>query len=190
MATQRKSLSDNTHELLAELSAPVREVREGLEVIILDSSWLEEVYLLEQRCYPAPWSRELVARELAKTEVAFRPGLLLDGHLVAQAFNYIVGDELHVLNIAVNPSFRRQGFGAEILNYILYHSILQGVALATLEVRPSNRAAQQLYRSFGFKLAGIRRRYYNDNGEDALVLERRLARSDIAGFRRRCSITF
>ena len=161
---------------------------ERIAAIDLNQSWLDEIEPIEQSCFPAPWSRELLKRTLEQ-RVSFVPGLIMDKKLIGYSYNFIVVDELHVLSLAVNPKFQGQGLGRQLLSYVLIKSIERGVTFVTLEVRVTNLVAQKLYASLGFGVSTIRRRYYRDNGEDALVLERFLSEEDLAMLRRQCSLS-
>jgi ribosomal-protein-alanine N-acetyltransferase len=131
---------------------------------------LDAVHRLEVAVAPDPWSRELLAGELAGDRrdrhwlVAER-----DGAVVAFGGLMLVVDEAHVLNLAVDPRHRRRGLASRLLAALLLDAGDRGIVSATLEVRVGNRAGTELYRRFGFEEAGIRPRYYPD-GEDASIL--------------------
>ncbi len=148
-----------------------------LSVRTLTAEYIDEILAIERRSFPAPWSRALMLRTLEQ-KVAFNLGLFegqeTDERLVGYSYNFIVVDELHVLNIAILPDKRGLGFGRLLLTEVLTQAAERGVVYAMLEVRVTNLVAQTLYSSMGFRVGGLRRRYYRDNGEDALVLERRL----------------
>jgi ribosomal-protein-alanine N-acetyltransferase len=82
---------------------------------------------------------------------------------------WVVADEMHLLNLAVHPAHRRRGISRALLTAAMEQARSRGAAVVWLEVRPSNQAALTLYRSFGFEEVGVRRNYYTDNGEDALI---------------------
>ncbi len=153
------------------------------ELLEIQADRMEEVVELEQRCYPSPWSAGLVRGEFNK-EVSYRLGLLLEGKVVAYSFCYLIPQDLHILNIAVAPEQRGKGFGKYLLCNLLTRAIDANVTLVGLEVRPSNAAARALYARLGFQAVGIRRGYYRDNGEDALLLERNLGAQDLAFFKK------
>jgi ribosomal-protein-alanine N-acetyltransferase len=88
---------------------------------------------------------------------------------------WLVADELHILNVAVHPDERRNGHAARLLQHILDEASRNKTRVVSLEVRVSNLAAQALYRKFGFRKVGTRPRYYADNGEDALLMDRELS---------------
>ena len=132
---------------------------------------LDAIERLELETFRVPWSRQSLSIELEG-----RPGRIA---LLAQdpedsacgyAFGWRVADELHVVSIAVAEACRRQGVGRALLLGLLRAPETSGAAIATLEVRAGNEAAQALYRGFGFRPVAMRPRYYPDNQEDALVM--------------------
>jgi ribosomal-protein-alanine N-acetyltransferase len=143
------------------------------EIVEIDRSFLEDVCRLEARCYPAPWSAALIRGEFEKS-ASMRIGVRVLSTLVAYSFNYLVVDELHVLNVAVAPEQRGKGYGSLLLRTVLETGKRRGARYATLEVRESNLVAQELYEKAGFRFTGRRKAYYRNNGEDALVMERDL----------------
>ena len=144
---------------------------EDFVLTFLERESLEEICRLENRCYPAPWSNNLIEGEFDKA-VSFRLGIRLNGTIVAYSFNYLVADELHILNVAVAPEWRRHGLGRKLIEAILDSARSQGAQFAILEVRLSNEVARQLYEGAGFRVSGRRASYYRNNGEDALIMER------------------
>ena len=142
------------------------------DLVPLGEELKEAVCELEPRCYTHPWSRPLIMGEFEK-DISFRFGLLKEGQLAGYCFAYLVVDELLILNFAIAPEFQRRGLGSALLRSVLKQAQSLGATLACLEVRRSNITAQTLYTRFGFKQVAIRRGYYRDNLEDALVLELR-----------------
>lgn len=140
---------------------------------MLDKSYCEQLVELEQRCYSHPWSPDLIRGEFDK-EVSFRCGLVSAGTIYAYCLNYLIIDELHVLNLAVSPDYRGRGLGKKLLVKVLETAYTRGARFATLEVRPSNYVAKKLYSTLGFEVVGLRKNYYRDNYENALVLECKL----------------
>ena len=131
---------------------------------------LDTVSELEARIFPRPWSREDYAHELTENKVARYLVAERDGEVLGFAGAWIILDESHITNIAVAEEARRQGIGYGVTRALLQYLSNLGAAYATLEVRKSNEAAQGLYRKLGFIQVGIRKRYYEDNGEDALLM--------------------
>lgn len=139
--------------------------------ISLTKDYMEEVIRLEPQIYSHGWSRNLIAAEFDKV-ISRRYGILnSNGALVGYSFSYVVEDELHVLNLGIDPSYRNNGLGGKLLDYILDVSRTEGCHIGLLEVRRSNEKAKSLYVSRGFRVNGIRKNYYSDNGEDAFLME-------------------
>ena len=152
----------------------------------LDAGSAPALWELERRCFSLPWSEEQCRAAFAQP--AFAAFGLYDGaRLVAYISLYHAGapagpsyapcGELEILNLAVEPTARRRGCGRRLLLLALQAGRKMGMQKAILEVREGNVAALALYRASGFVQAGRRRRYYADTGEDALVLERPLAKT-------------
>ena len=133
---------------------------------------LDAIEAIERASYPTPWSRSMFAGELAKPSSislgAFEPEGELLGYLIIS--RYV--DAWHVMNIAVAPSWRRQGIAATLLASLFDTTGDDESRGYTLEVRVSNAAAIQLYERLGFRPRGVRRGYYTDNREDALIMWR------------------
>lgn len=142
---------------------------------------------LEKACFSLPWS--LSQCEDAFSQKAFAAfGIWRGGQLAAYISLYHLEGEMEILNLAVMRQERRQGLGRRLLDMILQVGRKMGMQKAILEVRSSNQAAINLYRNAGFRLAGSRRRYYPDTGEDALIFQHGLeppAASRDAGMSRR-----
>ena len=137
-------------------------------LVILDSSWLGQLLAIERQSFPRPWSRELFLDEFRKSySVIF--GLVEQSTLIAYNVSNIIGDDLHILSIAVHPSRRRLGLGRALLRKVIAEAAQRGLHQIHLEVRASNSAAISLYQDAGFCEVGRRRGYYSDNGEDALL---------------------
>ena len=134
---------------------------------------LDAVAELEGRCFTNPWTREMLARELAHSDVAHVFVLRLPGIEVAGFCScWIVADELHINTIAVDPAWRRQGLGLFLMRRVMAEAGRRGATRATLEVRASNDAALLLYERLGFSVTAVRPRYYSQPEEDAWILWR------------------
>lgn len=126
------------------------------------------VAFLERICFTLPWSEKQYQAALGqKSFAAF--GLWRDHCLVAYLSVYHVAPEMEIVNIAVDPRQRRMGHGRSLMRMLLQVAVKMGMQKVSLEVRESNAAARALYESLGFCQSGRRRRYYPDNGEDALI---------------------
>ena len=131
---------------------------------------LPQVIAIERRAFPAPWSLAMFVLELSKPAgicLAAVEGKTVVGYLICSRYDTV----WHVMNIAVDPELQHRGIGSAMLTQLLAEVGDDG-ARYTLEVRQSNTAAVRLYERFGFRAAGLRRRYYQDNGEDALIMWR------------------
>jgi ribosomal-protein-alanine N-acetyltransferase len=145
--------------------------QEPIQIREMAEKDLDEVLEIEKVAFPSPWSRGLFERELAtpfaRSFVGRRPGAPA---VVGYLCFWLVDTECHLLNLAVHPENRGRGIGTGILGFGVDYCRRQGVHLVTLEVRRSNYRAISLYRNFHFQPQGVRRRYYTDSGEDAIVM--------------------
>lgn len=135
----------------------------------LTSADVEAVTAIERASFPAPWSEELFRCELGRTDriwlVAAQKRAVL-GYVGAA----LVGDEAHILNLAVEPTYRRRGLASALMRAIYERLIAEGVVRVTLEVRTSNAGAISLYESADLTRAGVRPKYYPETGEDAVIM--------------------
>lgn len=141
--------------------------------VVVDPMRLDDVtavHEIERLSFRTPWPAYAFEQELKGNRLA--------RYVVARAGERVVGfaglwmmvDEAHITTFGVHPDWRRQGIGRQLLVNLVELATAIGASRMTLEVRTSNAAAQALYRSFGFEVAGTRPRYYTDDGEDALVM--------------------
>lgn len=132
---------------------------------------LDGILAVDQASFTNPWTREMFEWEAAHSDVA-RVYVVRAGAagVIAYCAVWIVFDELHINNLAVLPAWRRRGVGRALLEAVLAEARRLGAARATLEVRASNQAARALYERAGFRPAGLRRGYYTNPAEDALIL--------------------
>jgi ribosomal-protein-alanine N-acetyltransferase len=143
---------------------------------------LDAVAALEAATFTNPWTREMLAAELARNQFARVYVARLPGTpVVAFCACWTVIDELHINTIAVASDFRRRGLGRALMQHVLAQVEAEGIRRATLEVRRSNQAARRLYESLGFALAGVRPGYYTHPEEDALILWRETPKSTAGG---------
>jgi ribosomal-protein-alanine N-acetyltransferase len=135
---------------------------------------LSRVVEIEKAGFKHPWSRELLERELGHAWSTILLAVEEDERAAERILGYVVfwlvHDEIHVLNIATALESRRRGIGRALMHAAHDHGRRRGAAIATLEVRRSNGAAIELYRSLGYRHVGIRPNYYQEEGEDALVM--------------------
>jgi ribosomal-protein-alanine N-acetyltransferase len=133
---------------------------------------LDTVDEIERASYPTPWSRSMFAAELEKPSSLAIGAYHDTGELVGYAIVSRYVDAWHVMNIAVIPEFRRRGIGRSLLERLFEMTAADPRRGYTLEVRVSNTDAIRLYERLGFEARGIRRGYYTDNREDALIMWR------------------
>ena len=140
---------------------------------LTDDTDLEAVAALEAETFTNPWTRDMLARELERSDVTRVYVLRRPGQRVA-AFCacWVVHDELHVNTIAVDAAVRRQGLATRLMEHVMRDAAREGARRATLEVRRSNGAALALYQQLGFTITAVRPRYYSHPEEDALILWR------------------
>jgi [ribosomal protein S18]-alanine N-acetyltransferase len=141
----------------------------ALRIQPLEPADLASIEVIEQRAYPTPWSRSMFASELAKpTSICL--GAFEGDELVGYVVNSRYVDAWHIMNVAVAPERQRRGIATALLERLFEltrHDERRGF---TLEVRVSNDGAIRLYEDLGFEARGIRRGYYTDNREDALIM--------------------
>jgi ribosomal-protein-alanine N-acetyltransferase len=137
---------------------------------------LPQVVAIERRAFPTPWSLAMFVLELSKPGgvclAATDATGALTGYVICSRYDVV----WHVMNVAVDPIHRRRGIATRLLAELL--SRVGEEAQLTLEVRTSNTGAIALYERFGFRSAGVRPRYYQDNGEDAVIMWRRVSGAD------------
>jgi ribosomal-protein-alanine N-acetyltransferase len=131
---------------------------------------VRSVLRIEQQVYPRPWSSSLFLSELALRSTRAYYVARVGRELVGYAGLMMTLDEAHVTTIAVEPRRHRSKIGTRLLLVLAREAIARGATLLTLEVRMSNVAAQDLYRRFGFGPVGVRKNYYQEVNEDALVM--------------------
>jgi ribosomal-protein-alanine N-acetyltransferase len=143
-----------------------------LEVVVtpMRRRHLRGVLRIEHRVYPRPWSLGLYMSELALPSTRVYLVARVGTTVVGYAGLMTVGEDGHITTVAVDPAWHRRRIGTRLLLALIEQALGRGVRDITLEVRMSNAAAQTMYRHFGFAPAGVRRGYYVDNAEDAMVM--------------------
>ena len=131
---------------------------------------LEAVAAVERASYASGWPATAFAHEIEHNRLARYFVLEVGDDLVGFAGTWLMVDEAHVVTIAVRPDLRRAGYGRLLLHALILAARHAGMEAATLEVRVSNEAARALYRRYGFWDVGERKKYYQDNGEDAVIM--------------------
>ncbi len=130
---------------------------------------IKQVMRVELACFSDPWSENALMTE-AMNPSAYYEVCCLGDEVIGFAGMWIIMDECHITNIGVLPEHRRKGYGERLLIAILKEAIMRGANRATLECRRSNFPAQQLYTKYDFGTVALRRGYYRDNNEDAVIM--------------------
>lgn len=129
-----------------------------------------QVHAIEVATFAEPWSMDSFMAEMERNACARYIVAEQNGQLIGYAGAWLIIDEGHITNVAVTPAERGKGVGTALMRALMQYAANMGVQYMTLEVRKSNLTAQKLYRAMGFIELGVRKRYYEDNGEDALLL--------------------
>lgn len=125
---------------------------------------------VEQASFSLPWPKEAFEREIALNDYAHYYTVEQEGLIIGYCGMWVVYDQVQITNIAILPRFRGKGYGKKLLSFMIQKARDYGGAVLSLEVRVSNTAAMTLYKQFGLQPGGIRKQYYTDNQEDALVM--------------------
>ena len=131
---------------------------------------LPAVHVIEHESFSTPWPSHAYRQELETNRLAHYIVARVEDQIVGFAGMWLLVDEAHITTFATRTTWRRQGVGERLLLALLELSAARGATEATLEVRPTNIAARRLYEKYGFKVVGVRPRYYSDNNEDALIM--------------------
>ena len=140
-----------------------------MQIVTLGREHLSGVAKIEQECFSQPWSEK--ALEILLSDNAVAVVAVLDGEAVAYAGMTSVLDEGQITNVATLPSYRRRGFSRAVLEELIARAGEKGISSIFLEARVSNTPALSLYRSLGFCVIGMRRRFYSAPVEDAVLME-------------------
>ena len=136
----------------------------------IESNDIDRVMELEKICFSTPWSREAFQIEVEQNRFASYFVVESRGHIVGYGGMWHIIGEVHITNIAIHPDFRRKGIGRELMLFLMESALSHGAKKMTLEVRKSNIGAKSLYRGLDFIEKGIRKGYYGDTGEDAIIM--------------------
>ncbi len=130
---------------------------------------IEPIQVIEKEWNSSPWSEQSFRNELTNPQSVFRV-MILNGNVVGYGGIWNLIDECHVTTLAVSKETRRIGLGRKLIEHLLSQAKSAGMTCATLEVRASNEGAIKLYEALGFCRAAVRKKYYPDNQEDAIVM--------------------
>jgi ribosomal-protein-alanine N-acetyltransferase len=143
---------------------------DGIIVCPMTVADIDSVMDIEISSFRVPWSRQAFEQELLCNRFAHYLVARHHGTAIAYGGMWFILDEAHITNIAVHSQYRRKGIGKLLLGQMICYARQRGIQSLTLEVRAGNREAIGLYSKLGFIQAGVRKGYYSDNGEDALIM--------------------
>jgi len=143
---------------------------DSLHIRFAEEKDVKQITEMDHICFDLPWSEQSFFQEIAGNNLARYFVAELSGKIVGYAGIWLIHDEGHITNIAVHPDFRRRGIAKELFFAIAKVAEDAGVEAYTLEVRISNESAISLYKGLGFVDYGIRKNYYEDNNEDAVIM--------------------
>jgi ribosomal-protein-alanine N-acetyltransferase len=139
-------------------------------IVPMTSNDIDQVWEIEKLCFNVPWSRESFRLEVEKNQCACYFVAKIEGRVVGYGGMWLVIDEGHITNIAVHPDYRGRGIGEALMRNLMKEAVRLNMERMTLEVRVSNHIAQRLYKKLGFQEGGIRKGYYSNDHEDALIM--------------------
>lgn len=143
---------------------------ENVTIELMKVEDLDQVMEIERLSFTNPWSKNSFFLELTTNDLATYLVAKIDGRVVGYAGMWLVVGEAHVTNVAVHPDFRKKGIGELLMRSLITIAKESRAKMMTLEVRKSNDVARNLYAKLGFEPVGIRRGYYTDNREDAVIM--------------------
>ena len=139
-------------------------------VLDMDLSHIDDVIIIENLSFKTPWKKEDFVAELTRNICARYKVLIIDNRVVSYGGMWVLLDEAHITNIAVHPEFRGIGLGNVIVEQLVKEAKENNISSMTLEVRVNNISAINLYKKYGFIEEAVRKNYYQDTGEDAIIM--------------------
>ena len=132
---------------------------------------INEIWEIEKLSFSVPWTREALGMEIVKNKCAkYYAAKNYEGKLIGYGGFWVIVDQAHITNVAVHPQYRRHGVGEAVMRHMLKQAYKLGLKDMTLEVRESNAPAIKLYKKLGFIECGVRKKYYSDNNENAIIM--------------------
>lgn len=144
-----------------------------INIVPMKKEHIEDVLKIEELSFSIQWSREAFIQEVMHNKLARYLVIIEDDRVIAYGGMWFILDEAHITNIAVHPDYRGKGKGRQLVAALIDLANKEGIEQLTLEVRRSNYVAISLYESFNFETIGIRKGFYFDNKEDALIMWKR-----------------
>ncbi len=145
-----------------------------IQILKMTTEHIKDVHKIEEDCFSIPWSEKSFYDELTKNKMAIYIVAKEDEKIIGYGGMWHVINEGHITNVAVKKEYRGKGIGNQIINALIDIAKEKEMIGITLEVRTSNNVAQNLYKKNGFIIEGIRKEYYDDNKEDAILMWKHL----------------
>lgn len=152
------------------LEYPIEQLESRIQFRAMRIEDIPAVCRIEQESFQLPWTAEAFHNELTNNQFAKYTIIEWNKELIGYGGMWIIIDEAHVTNIAIQSSHRGKKLGTKLLIEMQHIACSLGARHMTLEVRTSNAAAQHVYEKLGFRFMGVRKGYYTDNGEDAIIM--------------------
>ncbi len=130
---------------------------------------LDGVYEVERNSFSSPWTKPMLADEISNSNAHYMV-IEAEGKILGYGGFWKIIDEAHITNVAIHPDYRGRGYGRSLVSALIQRAKDFNIIAMTLEVRVSNEIAISLYENFDFISAGVRKKYYQDNNEDALIM--------------------
>jgi ribosomal-protein-alanine N-acetyltransferase len=160
--------------MAGQTGAITMEQLKMIRIRIMTMEDIDQVMIVEHSAFEVPWSKNAFISELANNHFATYFVVELGAQIVGYCGVWVIVDEAHITNIAVLGGYRGMKIGETLLRHVLLYAQQKGSRMVSLEVRVGNDIAKSLYRKLGFRSGGIRKNYYSNNQEDALVMWVRL----------------
>lgn len=135
---------------------------------------IDSIMEIELESFTTPWSREAFLKEINENKLAYYLVAIINNQIVGYAGMWLIVDESHITNVGVKSKYRGVGAGSKLLEGLIQICKIKEIENMTLEVRKSNDVAKNLYEKYGFLEYGIRPKYYEDTGEDALIMWKKI----------------
>ncbi|MEA2087732.1 MAG: ribosomal protein S18-alanine N-acetyltransferase [Candidatus Caldatribacteriota bacterium] len=146
----------------------------GIVIRPMEIDDLKKVLEIEKQSFPVPWTYDLFFSELTRNRYARYFVLGKDNEVVGYLGLWHKGSSFHITNIAITEKLRRKGYGRKLLKFVEKIAVTHKIKKISLEVGSSNRIAQDMYKKYGYKVIRILRNYYQEEKEDALIMEKKL----------------
>lgn len=145
-------------------------MEEEIQIVPMTKDHVDSIIEIEQMSFSIPWTKEAFEMEATMNKCATYIVAMIGDRVAGYGGFWMIIDEAHITNIAVHPDYRGRGVGNAVMKGLIEAAKKRGASSMTLEVRESNEVALNLYHKFGFRAYGRRKGYYQDNGEDAIIM--------------------